>query len=163
MILFFDTSALVKFFHQEKGTDVVVSLIADTGNEVWVSELVRLEFVCALHRRFRMKEINHEELNQVFHGFSEEYSKFNTKKIGRAVLSEAEVLVNRLGKTLGLRTLDSIHLATFNLFNELSEMVFVVADDTLLSATQSIGAKVINPISGPQVILSPSQIANDEK
>jgi len=47
--------------------------------------------------------------------------------------------------------------------NELSEMVFVVADDTLLSATQSIGAKVINPISGPQVILPPSQIANDEK
>ena len=44
MILFFDTSALVKFFHQEKGTDVVVSLVADTGNEVWVSELVRLEF-----------------------------------------------------------------------------------------------------------------------
>lgn len=163
MILFFDTSALVKFFHQEKGTDVVVSLIADRNNDVWVSELVRLEFVCALHRRFRMKEISDEELNQVFHGFSEEYSRFNTKKVGRAVLSEAEVLVNHLGKTLGLRTLDSIHLATFNLFNELREMVFVVADDTLLSAAQSLGAKVINPISGPQVIPPGSINTNDEK
>jgi PIN domain nuclease of toxin-antitoxin system len=28
MILFFDTSALVKFFHREEGTDVVVSLIS---------------------------------------------------------------------------------------------------------------------------------------
>jgi len=29
MILFFDTSALVKFFHREEGTDVVVSIISD--------------------------------------------------------------------------------------------------------------------------------------
>ena len=56
MILFFDTSALVKFFHREKGTDIVVSLITDPHNDVFVSELVRLEFACALHRRFRMKE-----------------------------------------------------------------------------------------------------------
>ena len=28
MILFFDTSALVKFFHREEGTDVVVSIIS---------------------------------------------------------------------------------------------------------------------------------------
>ena len=141
----------------------MVSLIADRNNDVWVSELVRLEFVCALHRRFRMKEISDEELNQVFHGFSEEYSRFNTKKVGRAVLSEAEVLVNRLGKTSGLRTLDSIHLATFNLFNEVAEMVFVVADDTLLGAAQSIGARVINPISGPQVIMPRLTNANNEK
>lgn len=49
MILFFDTSALVKFFHREKGTDIVVSLITDPHNDVFVSELVRLEFECALH------------------------------------------------------------------------------------------------------------------
>ena len=36
MILFFDTSALVKFFHREEGTDVVVSIISDLNNEVWV-------------------------------------------------------------------------------------------------------------------------------
>ena len=29
MILFFDTSALVKFFHREEGTDVVISLISE--------------------------------------------------------------------------------------------------------------------------------------
>ena len=45
MILFVDTSALVKFFHREEGTDVVVSIISDLDNEVWVSELARLEFI----------------------------------------------------------------------------------------------------------------------
>ena len=62
MILFFDTSALVKFFHREEGTDVVISLITDRGNRVWLSELARLEFVCALHRRYRMKEIEEDQL-----------------------------------------------------------------------------------------------------
>lgn len=153
MILFFDTSALVKFFHREEGTDVVVSILSDLNNEVWISELARLEFICALHRRLRMNEINEDDLNKALDGFYKEYSRLNAKKIGRAVLNEAEALVKRLGRTLGLRALDAIHLATFNLFDELEEMLFVAADDILLSAAQTIGAKAINPISGPQVIL----------
>jgi len=36
MVLFFDTSALVKFFHREEGTDVAVSIIAEPNNEIWV-------------------------------------------------------------------------------------------------------------------------------
>jgi PIN domain len=70
MILFFDTSALVKFFHREEGTEVVISLITDPGNTVWVSELARIEFVCALHRRYRMKEIDEDQLTRALDGFS---------------------------------------------------------------------------------------------
>lgn len=65
MILFLDTSALVKFFHQEEGTHVVVSIMSDLINEIWVSELARLEFVCALHRRLRMNELTEDDLNKV--------------------------------------------------------------------------------------------------
>lgn len=39
MIRFPDTSALVKFFHREEGTPVVVSIMSDLTNEIWVSEL----------------------------------------------------------------------------------------------------------------------------
>ena len=153
MILFFDTSALVKFFHREEGTDVVVSIISDLKNEVWVSELARLEFICALHRRLRMNEINEDDLKKVLDGFYKEYSRLNTKKIGRAVLNEAEALVKRLGRTSGLRALDAIHLATFNLFDDLEEMIFVAADDILLTAAKVMGAKAINPLSGPETIM----------
>ena len=152
MILFFDTSALVKFFHREEGTDAVISLITGEGNRVWVSDLARLEFVCALHRRYRMKEIDQQELLRALAGFTSEFARFNTRKIGSAVLDEAEILVNRLGKIVGLRTLDAIHIATFNLLNQLGEMPFVAADDILLSAARSLGAKVINPLQGPQII-----------
>jgi PIN domain nuclease of toxin-antitoxin system len=35
MMLFFDTSALVKFFHRERGTDVVVSMISSSKEQVF--------------------------------------------------------------------------------------------------------------------------------
>jgi len=58
MILFFDTSALVKFFHNEDGTEAVTDLLNSQENKIWISELVKLEFISALHRRFRNKEID---------------------------------------------------------------------------------------------------------
>jgi len=49
--------------------------------------------------------------------------------------------------------LDAIHLATFSLFNQFDEMPFVATDEALLNAAGSIGAKVINPLSGPEIIM----------
>jgi predicted nucleic acid-binding protein len=65
VILFFDTSALVKFFHREKGTDAVTSLLTDPDNSVWVSELAKLEFVGALYRRYRMKGIDKDRFQLI--------------------------------------------------------------------------------------------------
>lgn len=152
MILFFDTSALVKYFQREEGTDVVIHLVNDPQNTIWLSDLARLEFISAIHRRFRMKEINAAELEDVINYFNEALSDFKLKKIGHAVLEESETLVKTLGKTIGLRTLDAIHLATFNLFNQLSEIVFVASDETLLGAARSLSAKVINPVIGDQIV-----------
>ena len=58
MNLLFDTSALVKFFHEEEGTETVTDLILDRNNEVWILELARLEFFSAVFRRFRNKELD---------------------------------------------------------------------------------------------------------
>lgn len=153
MNLFFDSSALVKYFQPEEGTDVVISLISDSQNTIWLSDLARLEFISAIHRRFRMEEINATELENVSADFIEALSDFKLKKIGNAVLEESEALIKNLGKTMGLRTLDAIHLATFNLFNQLAEIIFVACDEILLRAAQSLDAKVINPVSGFQIIL----------
>ena len=47
MNLFFDTSALVKLFRKEEGSEVVTKLITAQENEVWILELVRIEFFSA--------------------------------------------------------------------------------------------------------------------
>jgi predicted nucleic acid-binding protein len=58
VILFFDTSALVKYFHVEEGTEQVTALINDSHNEIWVLELARIEFISALFRKYRAHIIN---------------------------------------------------------------------------------------------------------
>jgi hypothetical protein len=48
-------------------------------------------------------------------GFNDEWQYFRVEPVGPGVVREAEFMIQGDGKTLGLRTLDAIHLATFKL------------------------------------------------
>ena len=146
MILFFDTSALVKFFHEEEGSEAVTRLIVSGDNEIWISELARIEFISALFRRLRNKEINDEQLKQAVEGFEEQITLFNVEPLGQAILREAELLLKRYGKTRRLRTLDALQLGTFSLISE-SGWFFVAADGTLCNTAEDIGFETINPLA----------------
>ena len=145
MNLFFDTSALVKFFHEEEGTDIVTELILDRNNEVWISELGRLEFVSAVFRRFRNKELDEEQLNTAVNSFEDQIAGFNIEHLGHAILEEAELFIKNYGRTHGLKALDALHLGTFSLISE-KDWSFVVADDNLCKVAEVIGFTTINPL-----------------
>ena len=72
MNLFLDTSALVKFFHFERGSNTVSDMIESSENQIWVLDLVRAEFSSALHRRYRNKEIGQSQLETALGGFDEQ-------------------------------------------------------------------------------------------
>lgn len=146
MNLFFDTSALIKFFHEEPGTIIVTDLITNPESAIHVSDLVRIEFISALYRRYRNKEIDDRALNEAISGFYEEYSRFNVEPLGHAVLQEAEELLVKHGKTHGLRTLDALHLATCVLLKE-TNWIFVASDDNLISVAKAIGLSTFNPLT----------------
>lgn len=57
MKFFFDTSALVKFFYVETGTEFVTQIMEHAASEIWISDLARLEFTSALYRRYRNKSL----------------------------------------------------------------------------------------------------------
>ena len=59
MKLFFDTSALIKLFHREIGTNFVVQIVNDTQNKVWISELTIIEFFNAIRIMVFMAGYNH--------------------------------------------------------------------------------------------------------
>ena len=145
MNLFFDTSALVKFFHEEQGTEIVTGIITDDENTIYVSELARIEFISAIYRRYRSKEIDDYSLMEALKGFDEEFVQFNVESLGSTVLQEAEKLIKSFGKSYGLRTLDAIHLATFVLIKE-ADWFFVACDDNLINTAKAIGAMVFNPL-----------------
>ena len=145
MNLFFDTSALVKFFHEEEGSEAVTKLITSEENEIWILELVRLEFMSALFRRYRNKELDDKQLNEAVSGFNEEITLFNVEPLRQAIIKEAESLVKKYGKTQGLRTLDALHLGAFSLIAE-EEWGFVAADENLCKVAQLIGLNALNPL-----------------
>jgi len=145
MNLFFDTSALVKFFHEEEGTDIVTDLILEQNNEVWISELGRLEFISAVFRRFRNKELDEGQLNTAVGSFENQLAGFNVEPLGHAVLEQAELFIKKHGRTYGLKALDALHLGTFSLISE-KDWSFVVADDNLCKVAELIGFTTMNPL-----------------
>ncbi len=145
MNIFVDTSALVKYFHEEEGTPVVTSLLDTSDNVIVVSELAQLEFISALHRRYRFKELNKESLNKAIEAFNQEYSTFQVQPVSRLIMQEAKELMLKYGKENSLKTLDSIHLATFFLLKK-EDWLFVASDNDLIKIAKVVGAKTLNPL-----------------
>lgn len=145
MKIFFDTSALVKFFHEEDGSQEVTKLITSPDNEVCVSELVRLEFLSAKFRRLRNREIDQDKLNRATTGFEEELITFRIEPLRHLVLEEAESLLKKFGSQHGLRTLDALHLATFILIAK-KDWIFAASDENLCNVVKLLGYKTINPL-----------------
>lgn len=144
MNLYFDTSALVKLFHTESGTDAVTDLIERKDSEIFVSELVKIEFGCALYRRFRNGEIRKKDLSQAIEGFANQMQEFNIEPLGNIVIHEAESLLKNFAPVHGLKTLDALHFATFKLISDKS-WYFISTDNALNRIVIAAGLKAINP------------------
>ena len=145
MKLYLDTSALVKFFHVEEGTRNVYDLVENSENEIFISELAKIEFYCALYRRFRNKEIEKENLERALEGFEAQINDFQVERLGRAVIREAEKLIKSSAPYHGLRTLDALQLATYSLISE-KDWYFVSTDKPLNDIATEKGFNVINPL-----------------
>jgi predicted nucleic acid-binding protein len=142
---FLDTSALVKLFHEEPGSDIVEKLVVDENNDIWVCELVRLEFLSSVYKHLRQKELTENEADNVIQSFEEQLRFFNVEPLGSVVLNESEALMKEYGKIEGLRSLDALHLAACRLLAE-KDWVFVCSDSRLCDVARKCGIAVNNPM-----------------
>lgn len=145
MRFFLDTSALVKFFHVECGTELVTQIVENSASEIWISELARLEFTSALYRRYRNKTLDEIRLHTAITFFDQQLTNFNIEPLNQLVLDEASLLLKRYGKEYGLRTLDALQLATYSLISE-QGWCFVTSDTVLAGVAQSAGFLSLNPL-----------------
>ena len=145
MIVFFDSSALVKLFHFEDGTTTVKELAEHNIDSLWILELARLEFKSALYRHVRRGEISENQLKEAITGFDVQTSLFHVEPLTRCVLLEGEALMERYGINNGLRTLDALHLGAFSLLAD-RDSLFVAADDNLCNVAKIAGFNVMNPL-----------------
>ena len=137
----FDTSALVKRYHLEPGSDKVDEIFEDTDNVLIISELALVEVTSALLRKRNQGEITASAMENALAQFA------------RDVLSELIVadltsdLVHRAREMVlkhNLRTLDALQLA-FALEFQVLKPTFVCADAKLRDAAQAAGITSLDP------------------
>ena len=139
---FFDTSALVKRYYPEVGTDRVDEII-ETNNEVVISTLLVIETVSAFRRKYDRGEVTMAEMESsidVF--FREALDEFMILPLHESLLTFSFDLI----LTDGLRTLDSLQLsAALSIHATDDQITFVTADDKLAGVATDRGVPTLVP------------------
>ena len=106
MILYLDTSALVKRYVQEAGTSEVLELIerADTVGSV---VLTQVEMAAAFARAVRLNLVRREEAETAWEDFLKDWPFFARLTLTPAALDRAA----RLAWDYGLRGYDALHFS----------------------------------------------------
>jgi predicted nucleic acid-binding protein len=141
---FFDTSALVKLYHYEAGTERVEEVFSQLNSPLVISELATVELYAALARRVRMGEITVQAQNEAIRNFEDDCAhRFVVDPFGS--MQKARELLQRYGSIRALRTLDALQLGACLMVQSRGEVVFVCADIPLGEIGKLEGLTVLNP------------------
>jgi predicted nucleic acid-binding protein len=136
MNLFFDTSAVVKLYHKETGTNNLInSLQRHSDNLILlIADISRLEFRSAVMKRVRIKEIKLKAAQNMVEMFDNDMRMFNVVEVNIIVKNLAMQLLEGIAPKTNLGTLDAIQLATSVLTHQgIAIDYFVACDKRLLS------------------------------
>jgi len=146
---FFDTSAIVKRYHQESGSEIVDRIfegILKKQSKAILSTLAVLEFTSALRRKVTTGEVTWKQLRDSIGTFLKEvYENFRIERVDEGMFADSLELILKYG----LSTLDSLQLVSSirvsEAFTDKSKIIFTSADEELCKAAEKEGFKVINP------------------
>lgn len=144
MNYFFDTSALVKFYNQEEGSESVKSIIDKESFQISISELTSIEFYSVFHRLLRTKELTKFFVNKVLGLFESDCkTRYNIHLINSTLISKAKEIIKRHGDKKSIRTLDAMQIATALILNKKNTVVS--SDRVFLEIAKKESLKVTNP------------------
>lgn len=142
---FLDTSALVKLYHEERGSKEVERLAADLTVPLVVSEIARVEFHSAFARKVREGHLTDAAFQEVLACFREDLDhRYQVVPVGAATFETAIGLLIEHGTTAPLRTLDALQIASAKAV-ETSELTFVTADTKVVTVASQVFGRVLNP------------------
>jgi predicted nucleic acid-binding protein len=142
MQYFFDTSAVVKLYHQETGSDRVLPLYRG-GEAIVISELSKVELLSTIHKKFRTGEIASDALEAVRDRFSADCSgRFVVVHVASFIVDAALDILNKHGRANHLFSLDALQIATLSIVAE-KDITFVCADKRLTTLVKAVGFPVI--------------------
>jgi predicted nucleic acid-binding protein len=140
MILYMDTSALLKKYFKEPGSTEVISKWKEADGIV-ISSVGYAETVASVHRKKREVNIRAERFRRVLSSFQKDWKSFIRVEVNDN-LNEA---IDKIIAKYPLRGFDAIHLASALIAHKrLSEdFLFVCFDRNLIQAAQMEGLETL--------------------
>lgn len=111
-MIFLDTSALVKGYVNELGSDAVRKILRSRVGELFLSDHVALETLATFAYQLRDRRISKSVYRRARSEFASDYSRlFERVNVTSDVLESAMGLAHRYRK-MGVGSIDLIHIAT---------------------------------------------------
>lgn len=141
-MIYFDSSALVKRYLKEIGSDRVKQIINHMPF-IATSKLTFPEILSAFARKYKTGDISEDKFTQSVKKFEIEWNYFLIVEIQ----DELFPIIKRTLKKHYLKGADSIHLssAIWLKDNTKEDITFVSADKNLIKVVQAEKIKIINP------------------
>ena len=132
MKVYLDTSSLFKLYHKEPGTEDLDRIFFDNSiTAIFLSEITNVEFISAVYKRVRMKELHRNDAEQIIRLFDNDIKNYTIIPLSSTTIELAKTLILKYGQE-GLRTLDALQLASAIEVKDLINKYFT-ADKILLS------------------------------
>ncbi len=129
MKAFLDSSSLLKLYHKEPDSDIIIKVLSSDIKELFISELSILEVRSAVWKKVRTGELSTNIASRVILYFQKDYNKFQWIKLESNIIKTASELLMKYGNK-GLRTLDSLQLASALVLKD-ETCIFITSDKLL--------------------------------
>jgi predicted nucleic acid-binding protein len=150
-VYFFDSSAIVKHYVDESGSDFVKNLIDSKKNTIFVARITKVEVTAVFARQLKAIRLSRSYVDNAVRVFHQHLTnKYFIVEITKDLLDRATDIATRYA----LRGYDAVQLAVMEVADErisleLSPLTLVSADDELNDAAWSEGLAVENPNDFP--------------
>jgi uncharacterized protein len=130
MKIFLDTSSLFKLYHREADTQTIEEIFSSfTVKNIYLSQITKVEFASSIWKKVRTKDVSEFDALTILEAFKSDFSKYIFIATDSKIIEDARSLVTKYGLK-GLRTLDSIQLAT-SISLASSVDLFITSDNLL--------------------------------
>lgn len=140
---YFDTSALVKLYHDELNTSVVEGIFSNEENQIFISKIACIELYSALYRLRRMNQISEDVLDAAIASFEDDCAyRLAIQVVASHNIKQAMEIIKKYGHNKSIRTLDALQLSAS--LDRADDLVFVCADTLLTELAQNEKMKVLD-------------------
>lgn len=142
-MIYLDSSALVKRYVQEEGTDFVKSILA-VNELITTSKLTYPKILSALMRKVRAGEIERKTFNGIVDVFDKDWDHVLVLDFHNDLLQIVKMLIEKHP----LKAADAIHLSSALWLRHSSnaDVTFIASDSNLLKAARAEKLEVMNPL-----------------